>query len=95
MILPISKLPAKILRKQTQPLDFPLKKTAQTSFAIYFIHPFLIPPLTRLPKVLGLNFHGNLFTLLITTAVMVGLSIAIAQLIKLIFKKNSRYIIGW
>ena len=73
----------------------PLKKTAQTSFAIYFIHPFLIPPLTRLPKVLGLNFHGNLFTLLITTAVMVGLSIAIAQLIKLIFKKNSRYIIGW
>ena len=72
-----------------------LKKTAQTSFAIYFIHPFLIRPLTRLPKVLGFNFQGNLFTLLIATAVMVGLSIAIAQLIKLIFKKNSRYIIGW
>ena len=72
-----------------------LKKTAQTSFAIYFIHPFLIRPLTRLPNVLGFDFQGNLFTLIIATAVMVGLSIAIAQLIKLIFKKNSRYIIGW
>ncbi|MEL6912785.1 MAG: acyltransferase, partial [Cyanobacteria bacterium J06598_4] len=72
-----------------------LKKTAQTSFAIYFIHPFLIRPLTRLPNVLGFNFQGNLFTLIIATGVMVGLSIAIAQLIKLIFKKNSRYIIGW
>ncbi|MEO1467105.1 MAG: hypothetical protein AAFR89_12965 [Cyanobacteria bacterium J06633_1] len=44
---------------------------------------------------LGFNFQGNLFTLIIATGVMVGLSIAIAQLIKLIFKKNSRYIIGW
>ncbi|MEL6495928.1 MAG: acyltransferase family protein, partial [Cyanobacteria bacterium J06623_7] len=72
-----------------------LKKTAQTSFAIYFIHPLLIRPLTRLPNVLGFNFQGNLFTLLIATAVMIGFSIAIAQIIKLIFKKNSRYIIGW
>ena len=72
-----------------------LKKTAQTSFAIYFIHPFLIRPLTRLPKAIGWEFQGNLFTLLMATLVMVAGSIAIAQLIKLIFKRNSRYIIGW
>ena len=72
-----------------------LKKTAETSFAIYFIHPFLIRPLTRLPKSLGWEFNGNLFTLSIATLVMVLCSIAVAQIIKLIFQKNSRYIIGW
>lgn len=72
-----------------------LKQTAQTSFAIYFIHPLLLRPLTRLPRVMGFNFQGNFFTLMVATFVMVALSIAIAQLIKLIFKKNSRYLIGW
>ena len=72
-----------------------LKKTAETSFAIYFIHPFLIRPLTRFPKSLGWEFQGNVFTLLIATLAMVLCSIAIAQIIKLIFKRNSRYIIGW
>lgn len=72
-----------------------LKKTAETSFAIYFIHPFWIRPLTRLPDRLGLGFQGNFFTLLVATFVMVICSIAVAQTIKLIFQKNSRYIIGW
>ena len=72
-----------------------LKKTAETSFAIYFIHPFLIRPLTRLSKNLGFEFQGNLFTLLIATFLMVTIAIAIAQTIKLILKKNSRYLIGW
>jgi len=72
-----------------------IKKTAETSFAIYFIHPFLIRPLTRLPSYLGWEFRGNFFTLIIATFTMVIFSIAIAQLIKLIFQRNSRYIIGW
>lgn len=71
-----------------------LKQTAQTSFAIYFIHPFLLRPLTRLSRVWG-NFEGNLLTLLIATFLTVTISVAIAHLIKLVFKKNSRYIIGW
>ena len=71
-----------------------LKQTAQTSFAIYFIHPFLLRPLTRLSRVWG-NFEGNLLTLLLATLLTVTISVAIAHLIKLIFKKNSRYIIGW
>lgn len=72
-----------------------LKKTAETSFAIYFIHPFLIRPLTRLSRNLGFEFQGSLLTLLIATFFMVLFSIAIAQIIKLIFKKKSRYLIGW
>jgi peptidoglycan/LPS O-acetylase OafA/YrhL len=71
-----------------------LKQTAQTSFAIYFIHPFLLRPLTRLSKVWG-NFEGNLLTLFIATLLVVIISIAIAHLVKLVFNKNSRYIIGW
>ncbi|MEM7757697.1 MAG: acyltransferase [Cyanobacteria bacterium P01_A01_bin.40] len=72
-----------------------LKKTAETSFAIYFIHPFLIRPLTRLSRNLGFEFQGNILTLLIATMLMILLSIAIAQIIKLVFQKNSRYLIGW
>ena len=72
-----------------------LKKTAETSFAIYFIHPFLIRPLTRLSRNLGFEFQGNLLTLLIATFLMVVIAIAIAQTLKLILKKKSRYLIGW
>ena len=71
-----------------------LKQTAQTSFAIYFIHPFLLRPLTRLSRMLG-NFEGSLLTLLIATLLTVTISIAIAHLIKLAFRNKSRYIIGW
>lgn len=72
-----------------------LKKTAETSFAIYFIHPFFLRPLARLSRFIGGGFQGNLLTLLIATIVMLICSIAIAQLLKLIFKKHSRYLIGW
>ncbi|MEL6929769.1 MAG: acyltransferase family protein, partial [Cyanobacteria bacterium J06600_6] len=72
-----------------------IKKTAETSFAIYFIHPFWIRPLTRFARYLGLESQGNLLTLLAATGAMVVCSIAVAQIIKLIFKRNSRYIIGW
>ncbi len=72
-----------------------MKKTAETSFAIYFIHPFLINPLIRLTKNLNWEFQGNLLTLLIATLAMVTISMAIAQIFKIILKKNSRYVIGW
>lgn len=72
-----------------------LKKTAETSFAIYFIHPFLLRPLTQLSKYVGGNFQGNTLTLLLATSVVVLGSMAIAHIFKLVLKKNSRYIIGW
>lgn len=72
-----------------------MKKTAETSFAIYFIHPFLINPLSQLTKNLPWQFQGNLLTLLIATFVMVTMSMAIAYGFKIILKQNSRYLIGW
>ena len=76
--------------------DIPaMKKTAETSFAIYFIHPFLLKPLTLFVRSWGLDFQGNLFTLMIATFFVVTISIAIAHLFKLVFQRNSRYLIGW
>ena len=72
-----------------------MKKTAETSFAIYFIHPFLINPLTQLTTTLNFDYQGNLLTLLIATFFMVTISTAIAHIIKAVLKKNSRYVIGW
>ena len=72
-----------------------MKKTAETSFAIYFIHPFLLNPLTLFIRSLGLDFQGNFFTLILATFLVVVVAIAIAQTLKLVFKRNSRYIIGW
>ena len=72
-----------------------LNKTAQTSFAIYFIHPFLINFLFKLVTDFKINYSGNLFILLITTTIIILGSIAIAYIVKNIFKKDSRYLIGW
>jgi len=72
-----------------------MKKTAETSFAIYFIHPFLLNPLTRFVRSLELGFQGNFFTLVIATFSVVIIAIGIAHLLKIVLKRNSRYIIGW
>lgn len=72
-----------------------MKKTAETSFAIYFIHPFLLNPLAQLTRSFDLDFQGNLLTLLIATFFMIANCMAIAHLVKLVLKQNSRYLIGW
>ncbi|MGD1920075.1 MAG: acyltransferase family protein [Pleurocapsa sp.] len=72
-----------------------MKKTAETSFAIYFIHPFLLKPLTLFIRSLELGFQGNLFTLIIATFLVVIIAMAIAYILKFLLKGNSRYIIGW
>lgn len=70
------------------------KKTAETSFAIYFIHPFLINGLISIASRLNIDYEGNIFILLLSTGIITLISIAIAIIFKLIFKKNSRYFIG-
>jgi len=75
--------------------DIPvIKKTAETSFAIYFIHPFVISILQKIVSLSQLDFEGNFFTLILATFLTIIGSIAIASMIKTLFKKNSRYIIG-
>ena len=72
-----------------------MKKTAETSFAIYFIHPFLLDPLTLFVRNLNLGFQGNVFTLGLATFLVIVVAMAIAHLFKFVLKRNSRYIIGW
>ena len=72
-----------------------INKIAETNFAIYFIHPFLINTLYKIVSDLGLSYEGNFFTLILTTITMVISCMAIAFCIKAILKKKSRYLIGW
>lgn len=72
-----------------------IKKTAETSFAIYFIHPFLINALYAVSSKLNLEYQGNFFTLLLATLVAVVGSMGIAIAIKAVLKQKSRYLIGW
>ena len=72
-----------------------LKQTAATSFAVYFIHPLLIYFAFFISNRLNLQFEGNFFTLILTSFLVQTASMAIAFAVKAIFKKNSRYLIGW
>lgn len=72
-----------------------LKKTAEVSFPIYFIHPLLIMILAKVIDAFNLSYQGNFLTLLIATTVLLLGSMAIAFLGKSLLNKKSRYIIGW
>ena len=73
-----------------------MKKTAETSFAIYFIHPFLINAIISIATRLNLmTYQGNFLTLIVATFCIMIISMAIAYSIKAVLKKNSRYVIGW
>ncbi len=72
-----------------------LKKTAETSFAIYFIHPWVIDIVINLTESLNLDYEGNLLTLIASTLIVLIISMAIAMSIKRVLQKNSRYLIGW
>ena len=72
-----------------------INKTAETSFAIYFIHPFFITVLYAVLSKLNISFQGNFLTLIVATAIATLGSMAIAFCIKAVLKKKSRYLIGW
>ncbi|MEM8673683.1 MAG: acyltransferase [Cyanobacteria bacterium P01_G01_bin.67] len=72
-----------------------LKKIAETSFAVYFIHPFLVNALISLTSKLDWKFQGNILTLALATLIVTLISLAIAYGIKAVFKQKSRYLIGW
>ncbi len=74
-----------------------INKVAETSFAIYFIHPFVLNSaysvLTRLSL---LNYYrGNIVIWLIVGSLTLLSSMAIAYGIKAVLEKKSRYLIGW
>jgi probable poly-beta-1,6-N-acetyl-D-glucosamine export protein len=72
-----------------------VKKTAETSFAIYFIHPIVIGIIHYIFKKLNIDYEGTILNLILATLVVTLASMAIAFGFKIVFKKNSRYLIGW
>lgn len=72
-----------------------LNKIAETSFAIYFIHPWIVQIGDNLIDNFHWNYDGNLLTLILTTSIVLIISMAIAVTVKRVFHKNSRYLIGW
>ena len=75
-----------------------LQKLAEASFAIYFIHPWLTTPwwmIYQSPDIFGFSGQGNILTTLVVTAGVILISYVIAVIIRKLFAKKSRYIIGW
>lgn len=73
-----------------------LKVIASASFAIFFIHPFVIRMFEKTQLIETLSYQPPylaLFLLLITT--ITAFSVGIAMATKAIFKSKSKYIIGW
>jgi len=67
---------------------------ASSSFAIYFLHPFIIKFFNELDILSRLHIPGGLQWPIITVAVLV-VSVFLAYLIRIIFSRSSRYITGW
>ncbi len=72
-----------------------LNQLAQKSFAIYFIHPILMSSGRWILFKNDFYYEGNYFLWLTVGFCLLLGSMGIAQIIKNIFKKNSRYLIGW
>lgn len=76
--------------------DIPvLKYIASVSFPIFFIHPWILFFMSYFSITDYLLFLPGIVIFLVTTGIAVIGSILIANLIRLIFKKRSSYIIGW
>ena len=73
-----------------------LKLIASASFAIFFIHPFVIRILEKLNLTNALNLslpYAGMFLFLLL--LIAGISLGIALLVKALFKSNSKYLTGW
>ncbi|GAA5215812.1 acyltransferase [Corallincola platygyrae] len=71
---------------------------ADTSFAIYFIHPWITTPWWMIfdePDLLGIQQYGGWVTAVLLTLVITLISMLIAMGIKKLMGKRSRYLIGW
>lgn len=72
-----------------------LKYLASVSFALYFIHPWVLFFLYDLSIIKQLYFLPGFLVFVITVILVVTLSIIIATMFKYIFRKKSQFLIGW
>jgi len=72
-----------------------LKLLASSSFAIYFIHPWVLQLFSQTGVLSFIEFLPGMGVFIITVPLVLISSLFIASIIKLVLKKNSRYVIGW
>ena len=72
-----------------------LKLLASTSFAIYFIHPWVLTALDKTPLLSSIEFLPSMLVSLTLVFSVFFISLLIAYSIKLLLKEKSRYLIGW
>jgi len=76
--------------------DIPfLKYIASASFAIYFIHPWILYFFDYLSVFERFNFLSSLPGFLVTALFVIIISLAIAEICKWLFSSKSRFVIGW
>ena len=72
-----------------------LSYLASISFAIYFLHPWALYGLRRLSMVSYLAFAPGPLIFLIKTALILGVSLWLAETLKTRLRQRSRYLIGY
>jgi surface polysaccharide O-acyltransferase-like enzyme len=72
-----------------------LKILASTSFAVYFIHPWVLKALDKTPLVSSIEFLPGMLIWLILIPIVFFISLLITYSIKFLLKEKSRYLIGW
>ena len=72
-----------------------LKYIASISFAIYFLHPYILFFLSYSTVIKYINFLPGLAIFFIKTFFTIIISIVAAILLKKVLHKKSAYIIGW
>ena len=74
-----------------------LNLLASTSFALFFIHPFVITLLYKVESTFNFNNPGlpEIFWAAIIFFIVISISLLLAKFIKMIFRERSRVLIGW
>ena len=72
-----------------------LKHLATTSFAIYFLHPWVLYFLYRSAIIGYVSFLPSFLIFLLTVTLVITICLLIATLFKCILGEKSRFVIGW
>jgi len=72
-----------------------LRLIAASSFAIFFLHPFVLDALKASGFYDATQFLGGATVVFISVPIVVLASLAVASLVRLLLKQHSRYLIGW
>jgi fucose 4-O-acetylase-like acetyltransferase len=72
-----------------------LRYLASTSFAIYFIHPWILYLLKYWSILDFIGFLPEIIVFAVTVPMVIGISLFVAAIFKVIFQEKSRFLIGW